>query len=140
MAAPTREEFDKGLALNEERMAHVETRIAQAMADVRSDIKDSNVRIEQRFEIINVKLEHVPTTWVLASAIAGSTVAVVTLIVAFLAFGGSSFNSGITASSVSVQQAQDAKNIAEQTSKRMDELAKQNDVILSILKAKPSSP
>lgn len=115
MAAPTREEFDKGLELNAERIAHMESRI-----DAKLDIK---------FGEITTELARKPGTGTLI--ITGLVMA--GTIIAVLAFGGDRFDGGVQVAAASVAQAQEAKALAEATVAQVVELKRQNDLIIQLL-------
>lgn len=111
-------------------------------ADKYIDAKIDTVRAQNdaRFAEVVGKLGNIEHTLSgqpsVASLIGTSAITALTilgLIVALLAFGGDRFDGGVQVSSVVVQQAQDAKALAQKNQQKMGELSEKLDILIGIL-------
>jgi hypothetical protein len=89
---------------------------------------------DARFAEVLTRLEHLPSTASLAWIIAGAVVTTVGLILGILAFGGDRFDGGVQVSSASVQQAIDAREIAEQNAEQVEALNGKLDTLLELMR------
>lgn len=90
-----------------------------------------------KLDVASVKMtaasEHMPTTSGMIASAAGAVVATVGLIVAIWAFAGDRFDGGMSAASVSVQQAVEAQNLATENAAKMKEIQGDLDTIIKLL-------
>lgn len=122
MAAPTREEIEARMGEIAARLDATEARIGESLG-----------RVEASINAIKQELDEKPGLVSLIVTVATGAASILGIGIAVLAFGGDRFDGGVQLSSISVQQAQDAKNIADQTARQVEELKRQNDLMLQLL-------
>ncbi|BCH04729.1 hypothetical protein MesoLj131b_67280 [Mesorhizobium sp. 131-2-5] len=127
MAALTREELDAKLAATEARVEAMEARIEASLDKIENDLGSFQTKML-------ATVGHLPTTPALISTVAGAAVSVVAIVVGVLAFGGDRFDGGVQVTSVSVQQAQEAREIAKANEKKVDDfIARVDDLLQRII-------
>jgi hypothetical protein len=137
MAAPTREEFDKGLALNEERIRSQEARITSEIKLLGSTIEGRFAKMESdlngRLMLIENQVKALPSTRTMLWAVAGAVVVVIGAWLGVMSFAGDRFDSGIGLSASTMEQTLEAQRLSQEN-------ANQIKTILEILNAGRSSP
>lgn len=120
MAAPTREEIDAKMGEMTARLEATEARIAASLTRIESSLAEK------------------PGSRTLFVAVGSAAATIVTIILAVLAIAGDRFDGGMQAASVSVDQAYQAKASAEAAMKQLEEVRKQNQLILDLLSRNPT--
>lgn len=80
------------------------------------------------------KLNDIPTFGKMVLTAVGVGVGGVTLIIGVLAFGGDRFDGGVQISSVSVQQAEEARQIAKENADRVKELDQKLETLIGLIR------
>ncbi|SDA40376.1 hypothetical protein [Mesorhizobium qingshengii] len=122
MTAVTREELDAKLDRSEARIETVETRINASLDRLSGEIHSLRAEVGAK-----------PGLLQLVSVGVASAVTIIGTILAVLAFGGDRFDGGVQVSSISVQQAQDAKQKSDETAKKVDDFITKVDAVLNHL-------
>lgn len=139
MSEMTREEMDARLDAGVSKVETVEARISATLEEFSSDNKIFKKDVTSSLALMAAEIKHLPTTWTMISAIGASSVAVITIVLGVIAFGGDRFDGGVQVTSVSTQQAIEAQQLARENSEQIKALAtrsEKNDVqIEAIYKA-----
>lgn len=101
MADMTREEIDAKIAASE---ARGETGLERAMGEMRSAF----ARIDGRFDTIDAKISHLPTTWAMLTMLIATGLAIIGVTIAVMAYGGQWFSNGLGAQAIATAAAQQA--------------------------------
>lgn len=96
-------------------------------------IGESLARMEASIGGIKSELDKKPDLQSLIITVATGVVSVIGILIGVLAFGGDRFDGGVQLSSVSVQQAQDAREVAQDALAGVEEVQRQNQMILQLL-------
>lgn len=138
MSGVSREEIDAKIDRSEARIEAAEARINASLDKISAEVSRSNTEIRSEISAVRAELQHKPGTWTIVGAAFTSAVAVVGILIGFLSYGGDRFDGGVQVTSVSVQQAADAKRIAEETGQKVDALIQRLDAVLN--KEEPTQP
>jgi hypothetical protein len=90
-------------------------------SEVLSEIKGLHLEVSTQNREISANIKSLPTKW----SVVGGIVAGIGLAIGIFAYGGDRFDGGVQVSSVSVQQAQEAKNDASKALAKAEESATQ---------------
>lgn len=90
---------------------------------------------DARFAEVLSRLDRMPSSGFMIGTAASTVLGIVGIILAILAFGGDRFSGGVQLSSVSVQQAEDAKRVAGENTKAIEEVSGKLDSLLKMLSA-----
>jgi len=127
MSAPTREEIDAKMDAMSARTEASEARISEALEGIRADVKVATAEWSKTLTTVNAsiaaieaKTSHLPTTLGLWAGLATTVVAVVGVLLALLAWGGDRFDGGISAASVTAQQAAQTELQSQQNAEALN--------------------
>jgi len=129
--APSREEIDAKMDAMSARAEASEARISESLEGIRADVKVATAEWSKTLTTVNAsiaaieaKTAHLPTTLGLWAALATTVVAVLGVLLALLAWGGDRFDGGISAASVTAQQAAQTELQSERNAEALDMLTK----------------
>lgn len=103
----------------------------QRYVDLKADV--TRAQNDARFAEVLARLDKMPSVWAMGGMFVASTFAVIGALLAFLAYGGDRFDGGMSAASVSLQQAEEARKLAKETNTRMDDLDKKLGTLIDLM-------